>query len=150
MADSSREIENLLYTYAERIDAGDLEGVADLFAHGRIEAGGEGIPGATFSGRDEVLGMYRRSTRIHEDGSPHTRHVTTNAIVEVDEAAGAAIARSYYTVFQRTDALPLQPIICGHYHDRFRRIDGRWWFEVRTMFVDLVGDLSQHLLYELR
>ena len=36
MADSAREIENLLYTYAERIDGGDLEGVADLFAHGRI------------------------------------------------------------------------------------------------------------------
>jgi len=52
-------------------------------------------------------------------------------------------------VLQQTDALPLQPIICGRYHDTFQRIDGRWWFATRTMFVDLVGDLSHHLLYEL-
>jgi hypothetical protein len=53
-------------------------------------------------------------------------------------------------VFQRTDELPLQPIICGRYHDTFHRIDGRWWFDTRIMFVDLVGDLGHHLLYELR
>lgn len=32
----SREIENLIYTYAERIDTGDLEGVAELFRNGEI------------------------------------------------------------------------------------------------------------------
>ena len=36
MIDSAREIENLLHLYAERIDAGDLDGVAELFRHGRI------------------------------------------------------------------------------------------------------------------
>jgi hypothetical protein len=93
--------------------------------------------------------MYRAATRLHEDGTPRTRHVTTNALIEVDEEGGTAQARSYYTVLQQTEALPLQPIICGHYHDTFRRIEGRWWFDTRTMFVDLVGDLSHHLLYEL-
>jgi hypothetical protein len=34
--DAAREIENLVYTYAELLDAGDLDGVAALFAHGRI------------------------------------------------------------------------------------------------------------------
>ncbi len=34
--DAAREIENLLYTYADRIDRGDFDGVADLFTHGRI------------------------------------------------------------------------------------------------------------------
>jgi hypothetical protein len=149
MPDSARAIENLLYTYAERIDAGDLEGVADLFAHGRIEPSPSGSRSFTFEGRDAVLGMYRAATRLYPDGTPRTRHVTTNAIVEVDEDAGTAKARSYYTVLQQADVLPLQPIICGHYHDTFRRIDDRWWFDTRTMFVDLVGDLSQHLLYEL-
>lgn len=28
MSDGAREIENLVYTYAERLDAGDLDGVA--------------------------------------------------------------------------------------------------------------------------
>jgi len=150
MADSAREIENLLYVYAERIDAGDLEGVAELFRHGRIRPGPDAPEEASAEGRDAVLAMYRAATRLHEDGTPKTRHVTTNVILEVDESAGTALARSSYSVFQRTDALPLQPIIIGRYHDSFRRIDGRWWFDTRVMFVDLVGDLSQHLLYSLR
>jgi len=66
-----------------------------------------------------------------------------------DHQLGTASARSSYTVLQQTDALALQPIICGRYHDTFQRIDGRWWFATRTMFVDLVGDLSHHLLREL-
>ena len=149
MGDSARTIENLLYTYAERIDAGDLEGVADLFAHGRIKAAPDAPSEAIFEGRDRVLGMYQAATRIYEDGSPHTRHVTTNAIIEVDEEADVATARSYYSVLQQTESLPLQVIIAGHYHDSFQRIDGKWWFDTRIMFVDQMGDLSHHLLYEL-
>ena len=149
MPDAAREIENLLHTYAERIDAGDLEGVADLFAHGRIAASPEATPEQTFDGRDRVLALYRGSTRIYEDGSPHTRHVTTNSIIEVDEGTDAGSARSYYTVFQQVDDLPLQPIISGRYHDTFQRIEGRWWFDTRIMLVNLVGDLSRHLLYKL-
>ena len=75
--------------------------------------------------------------------------MTTNSIIEVDEGANTASARSYYTVFQRVDEMPLQPIISGRYRDTFQRIDGRWWFDTRIMIVDLVGDLGRHLLYEL-
>jgi 3-phenylpropionate/cinnamic acid dioxygenase small subunit len=149
MADAARAIENLLYRYAERIDAGDLEGVAELFENGRIQASRDAPAELTFEGRDRVLALYRGSTRIYPDGSPHTKHVTTNSIIEVDEGASIASARSYYTVFQRLDDFPLQAIIAGRYHDSFQRIEGRWWFDTRIMIVDLVGDLSRHLLYEL-
>jgi 3-phenylpropionate/cinnamic acid dioxygenase small subunit len=149
MADDAREIENLLHIYAERIDAGDLDGVADLFIHGRIAASTEAKPEMVFEGRDRVLALYRGSMRIYDDGSPHTRHVTTNSIIDVNENGDAASARSYYTVFQQVDDLPLQPIISGRYRDTFQRIDGHWWFDTRIMIIDLVGDLSRHLLYEL-
>ncbi len=149
MPGAAREIENLLYAYAERIDAGDLEGVAELFRHGRIQAGLDATPAQTFEGRERVLALYRGSTRLYPDGSPHTQHVTTNAIIEVDEAAGRASARSRYTVFQQVEDFPLQPIICGRYRDSFRRIEGRWCFDTRILLVDLVGDLSRHLLYAL-
>lgn len=150
MADPAREIENLLHTYAERIDAGDLEGVADLFARGRIAASPEAPPDLTFEGRERVLALYRGSTRIYDDdGTPHTKHVTTNSIIEVEDGASSASARSYYTVFQQVGDMPLQPIITGRYHDTFHLLDGRWWFDTRIMLVDLVGDLSRHLLYEL-
>lgn len=149
MIDSAREIENLIYLYAERIDAGDLDGVAELFRHGRIRHG-SAAQGPCFEGRDAVRRLYGAATRLYENGTPLTRHVTTNVIVEVDDAAGTAATRSAYTVFQRTERLALQPIISGRYHDTFQRIDGRWWFDTRVMLVDLVGDLSQHLLFELR
>ena len=150
MADPAREIENLLYTYAERIDAGDLAGVADLFSHGRIAPSPDAPPDMRFEGRERVLALYRGSARIYDDdGTPHTKHVTTNAIIEVDDGADSASARSYYTVFQRVEDMPLQPIIAGRYRDTFRRIDGRWWFDTRIILVDLVGDLSRHLQYEL-
>lgn len=145
MPDNARAIENLVYAYAARIDAGDLAGVAALFEHGRIEA----APGVVVEGADAVHRLYQGSTRLYEDGTPRTRHVTTNVAVEVDEEAGTATARSYYTVFQQTDELPLQPIIAGHYHDTFHQVDGNWCFDTRTIFVDLKGDLSRHLLFEL-
>lgn len=149
MSSSDRAIENLLYTYAERIDSGDLEGVAGLFAHGCIKPGPDAGPEAVVRGRDAVLKMYQAATRLYPDGTPRTRHLTTNAIVEVDEGADRASARSYFTVVQQTEVLPLQPIISGRYHDTFHRIQGVWWFDTRIMLVDLMGNLKQHLLYEL-
>jgi 3-phenylpropionate/cinnamic acid dioxygenase small subunit len=142
MVSDERAIENLLYTYAERIDQGDLDGVADLFAHGRITTA-DGV--ATFEGRDEVLAMYAAAVVIHTDtATPKTKHVTTNAIVDI-AADGTASARSYYTVLQATDVMALQPIITGRYHDTFLQIDATWWFDTRVIIIDQIGDLSHHL-----
>lgn len=136
MTSDERQIEHLLYRYAELIDAGDFAGLADLFTHGRIF-------GAV--GRDAVLALYEQSTRRYPDtGTPKTQHVVTNAIVEVH--GDLAESRSRFTVFQATDALPLQPVAAGRYRDTFRRIDGQWWFAKRSIHLDLTGDLSQHLL----
>jgi 3-phenylpropionate/cinnamic acid dioxygenase small subunit len=146
--DAARAIENLLYAYAERIDKGDLDGVAELFAHGRICGVENGPPSTVFEGRERVRAMYEMSTRLYEDGTPKTKHVTTNAQVFVEGDTGSA--RSYYTVFQATPDLPLQPIISGHYHDTFHLVNGQWAFDTRFMFVDQLGDLSRHLKYDLK
>jgi 3-phenylpropionate/cinnamic acid dioxygenase small subunit len=140
------QIANLVFTYAERIDAGDFDGVAELFRHGEITVSGSDV---RRSGVDEVRAMYEGWTRRYEDGTPHTKHVTTNLIIEVDEGRGTATCRSYFTVLQQTNELPLQPIIAGRYHDRFDRVDGAWRFGQRLMITDLVGDLSRHLLQSL-
>lgn len=144
--DSARRIENLLYSYAERIDAGDFEGVAALFEHATLHAAPGGPPIAT--GRAGALDLYTSSTRRYpDDGTPKTRHLTSNAIIEVDETAGTATCRSSYCVVQATADLPLQPIIVGRYHDSFALIEGEWAFVSRVIFVDLTGDLSRHLLW---
>jgi len=145
MSDDARAVENLIYTYAERIDAGDLAGIGELFRHGRLQA----APGMVLIGADEVRSLYERTTRLHDNGTPRTHHVTTNVAIELGDPAGTATARSYFTVFQQTEELALQPIIAGRYHDTFHRVEGVWCFESREMFVDLTGDLSHHLRFEL-
>ena len=139
-------IRNLLGAYCERIDAGDFAGVGWLFAHGAL-ADGEGRELAR--GAEAVEAFYAAGTRLH-DGSPRTKHLVTNVILDVDEGAGRAEARSSYLVLQQVDDGPLQPIITGRYRDTFEHADGAWRFTERRFFVDLVGDLSRHLAYDVR
>jgi 3-phenylpropionate/cinnamic acid dioxygenase small subunit len=146
---SESAICNLLYRYAELIDSGRFDEIAcELFSNARLIVGPEGTP--TVDAK-QMLKIFERTTIRYEDGTPRTKHVITNPIVEVDEEAGAATCRSYYTVFQQTDDLPLQPVVCGRYHDRFERLDGEWRFVERDYTkVDLIGNVSQHLAYPLR
>ena len=148
MGDQARDvIAALVYAYAERIDGGDFEGVADLLAEAEVTAEGTD---RRWRGRDEVLRLYESGTRRHADGTPRTKHVTTNLVVEVDEVSGTATARSYYTVLQAVPGeLALQPIVAGRYRDRFERVRGSWRFAGRHLVVDLVGDLGHHLLFDL-
>lgn len=143
--DSARQIENLIYTYAERMDAGDLDGVASLFANGRVYGVENGPPETVFEGAAGVRRMFQMVVQIYDDGTPKTKHLTTNVRIDVDASDQAARATSYYAVTQATPELPLQIIVTGHYGDRFHRVDGQWCFESRTMFIDQVGDTSKHL-----
>jgi 3-phenylpropionate/cinnamic acid dioxygenase small subunit len=147
MSDSAVEITNLIYTYAELLDAGDLDAVARLFEHGRICGMEDGPPETVFRGTAGVRKMYDMATRLYEDGTPKTKHNTSNVQLYIDEAEGTARSRSYYCVTQATPDLPLQVIVTGHYKDTFQRLDGVWWFDSRIMFVDQLGDVSQHLKF---
>jgi 3-phenylpropionate/cinnamic acid dioxygenase small subunit len=144
MPSSETEITNLLYRYAELMDAGDLPGAADLFAHAQIRRGGPAGYEAVDHAR--LLAQWQHVIVIYDDGTPRTKHVVTNPIVEVDEDAGRATCRSYYTVMQKVEGSPLQAVICGRYHDRFERVGGKWRFAFRDYtLTDLVGDLSRHV-----
>jgi len=83
--------------------------------------------------------------RDSPDGTPRTKHVITNVIIDVE--GDRARAQSYGTVFQQTDVFPLQPIASGRYIDRFERIDGTWWFVERVMSRFLLGDRSHHIVW---
>ncbi|CAM3201880.1 Ring hydroxylating enzyme beta subunit [Mycobacterium intermedium] len=145
MTDSAIAITNLIYRYAELIDGGDLDGVGKLFEHGHIYAVENGPPETVFAGHAAVRGMYEALVRIYDDGTPKTKHHTTNVQLDIDDDRETARATSYYSVTQATPELPLQIIVTGHYKDTFRRIDGVWRFDSRTMFIDQIGDLSHHL-----
>jgi len=138
MVSSEVAIANLVYRYAEYIDAGDLEGAAALFAHAQIKTAVGVLDSA------QLLQMWRDGIVLY-NGAPRTKHVITNPIIEVDEDAGHGTCRTYYTVLQQVGDTPLQPVICGRYHDRFERVNGAWRFCYRDYsLTDLPGDLSRH------
>ena len=144
-ADDYFAIQNLIYRYCDRIDRGDFAGIAQLFAHAEIHV--PALP-APVRGVAAIEAMYTQFTRLYpETGTPRTRHVTSNVIIEPD-GADAARAQSYVLVHQATDVLPLQPIIGGRYYDRFAKTQGAWRFTERRMEMDLFGNLSAHLLQQ--
>ena len=146
MSDDGFAITNLLYRYAELIDAGDFAGVSDLFAHADVTVGGQVLRGA-----EPMLALWNAHTKLHADGTPRTKHVVTNPIVEIAEDRRTASARSYYTVLQATEIVPLQVIAAGRYHDTFEKVDGRWRFATRDYsLLDLLGDVRDHLLIDPR
>jgi 3-phenylpropionate/cinnamic acid dioxygenase small subunit len=142
-ADDYFAIQNLIYRYCDCIDRGDLDGIGAIFAHAAIYVPALPEP---LRGADRIAGMYREFTRIYPDsGTPKTRHVTSNVIIEPD-GESAARSQSYVLVHQATPELALQPIIGGRYFDRFEKVGGSWRFSERRMEMDLFGNLSAHLL----
>ena len=141
MASDHDAITTLIYTYAERMDAGDLEGVAQLFADATLRSNQRA---EVRRSTEAVLETFRSSVVLH-DGVPCTKHVTTNVIIDVDAERRTATARSYFTVLQARPELPLQVVIAGRYHDQLARSADAWHFTDRMIYVDLVGDLRFHL-----
>ena len=137
-------VHTLLMTYAERVDSGRFAEAAAMFEHAtyRVEravAGGSEFE--TYQGTEQVH-EYMCRTRRYDDGTPRTKHVNTNVIIELD--GDTATSRCYLTVLQQTPTLPLQPVAAGRYVDRFERVDGEWRFADRLITGFLVGDVSQH------
>jgi len=145
--ESHHAISTLMFRYAECVDQANFAGLAQLFAHGHLgspsAASDQGMTG-------EQLGrFYAKTNKVHPDGTLRTRHLTTNLMIDIDEPRNTAAARSYYLVLQATENLPFQPIVAGRYEDRFDRIDGEWRFAERLVHVDQIGDVSEHLTFDL-
>ena len=140
-ADDKLAITELLYRYAELIDAGDFDGVGQLLARGSF---------AGVTGADAIAKLFATTTRRFPDtGTPRTRHLVLNPIIEFVDG-DSATARSTFCVVQATDTVPLQPIVVGRYADSFSRDDSGWYFTARQVDVEMIGDVSAHLMIDPR
>ena len=138
---SRDQITEMLYRYAELIDAGDFDGVGALLGRGNFM----GVAGPA-----AIAELFAATTRrFPEHGNrPRTRHLVLNPIVDID--ADSARARSTFVVVQQTDTVALQPIVVGRYADTFARDEQGWYFTERTVDVEMLGDVSDHLMIDPR
>ncbi|MGE0215028.1 nuclear transport factor 2 family protein [Mycolicibacterium sp.] len=134
-------VTELLYRYAELIDAGDFDGVGALLGR------------ATFmgaAGAERIAALFAATTRRYPDhaDTPRTRHLVLNPVVDV--SGDVAAARSTFCVVQHTETVPLQPIVVGRYADTFARDRSGWYFTDRVVDIEMLGDVSAHLLVDPR
>jgi 3-phenylpropionate/cinnamic acid dioxygenase small subunit len=134
-------IHELLYRYAELVDAGDFDGVGRLLERGSF---------AGIAGAESIAKLFAATTRRYPEhrDTPRTRHLVLNPIVDIH--GDTATARSTVCVVQATETVPLQPIVVGRYHDTFARGGDGWYFTARQVDVEHVGDVSAHLLIDPR
>lgn len=145
MPNPAIDIPNLLYAYADAIDAADFDAAAALFDHARILASGHEI-----RGRAVIAAMWRQWLRLYDCGTPRTRHLITNPQIRLAPDGQTATCQSQWTVLQAAPGFALQIVGTGRYHDRFALIDGAWAFTERAYArTDLVGDSSAHTLQPL-
>jgi 3-phenylpropionate/cinnamic acid dioxygenase small subunit len=145
MSTDKLEITELLYRYAELIDAGDFDGVGRLLARSTFGGPASG----SVSGADNIAKLFAMTTRRYpEHGhTPRTRHLVLNPVVELS-GDGTAATRSTFCVMQDTETVSIQPIVVGRYYDAFARDDQGWYFTERKVDIQMIGDVSAHLMVD--
>src|SRR6478609_6172793 len=115
MSTDKLEITELLYRYAELIDAGDFDGVGRLLARSTFGGPASG----SVSGADNIAKLFAMTTRRYPEhgNTPRTRHLVLNLVV-------------------------------GRYYDAFARDDQGWYFTERKVDIQMLGDVSAHLMVD--
>jgi hypothetical protein len=124
---SERAIANLIASYAFLNDDADIAGLGELFADAVCT-----LNGTTARGRKEVETLARTIINVRWDGRSTTSHEITNIMLDIDEVAGTAIGRAYWTLYLAVSGTPRQPVMAGRYLDRFERRGAAWRFAERT------------------
>jgi ketosteroid isomerase-like protein len=128
-AEMERACERLIREFAFHNDAGDYERLAACFTEDGSFARPTD-PANPVRGRDAIRAFFRdRPPRV-------SRHLFVNTVVDVT-GADQARARSYVLLYTGTDVLADPVQLVGDFHDRMRRVDGRWLFEERRGSVAL-------------
>ena len=139
--DDVQAIKNVVLSYVELLDLGDLDGLAKVFTRATVRTQGGAIE---LRGPEAFKEFIGQGVQFY-DGIPSTKHVVSNIIVEIDDDRRIATARTYYTAFQARPELPLRPILAGRFHDRLERDGDDWHIVERVIYTDLIGDLRFHV-----
>lgn len=123
-------IRDLVARYNANGDSGRFPAVIDLF----LDDASLEIPGATYHGKTEILGMFESAAQKTGQGKEakarFIRHFTATLQIDV-ESETSAKSRCYYAVLTERGLDHW-----GRYIDKYRRLDGQWLFWHRRVTVD--------------
>jgi 3-phenylpropionate/cinnamic acid dioxygenase small subunit len=138
MADRD-DITAIVYSYAELLDGGDVEGVVAMFDRATWRSAATGTVLRT---PEELRAVY--SSLVPTDGSPpRTRHLMHNLIIDTDDGDDRARARCSYTVLEQggleggDPGAPVRILLVGRYEDSYARDTDGWYLTDRVFHVDL-------------
>lgn len=98
----------------------------------------------------EVTGPASLGRFIHEatERFGYFQFVLLNSRIELHLETESAQGRNFICEYRRDNVSENWTQVFGVYHDRFRRISGRWWFEHRT-FHPLASNGSDNVLFDV-
>jgi hypothetical protein len=139
-------IEKLVTRYAVCADKGDTQGVAELLEQCVLHLPGGQTIDFRHEGVKAYFDWYASMICIYPDsGTPKTRRLMGTIVID-DDGPDRARSQSNVICFQAADDFPLQAIAAGTLHDRFEKRSGRWCLVERREDLELIGDLSRHVL----
>jgi uncharacterized protein (TIGR02246 family) len=124
--DDVEEIRQLLARYCHLGDSLDTNALAECFTDDAVMDAN----GVRTVGRDAIREAAEAYRPVY--AATPLRHVTTNILIETD--GDEAQSSSYYMLLA-TGAQP-RVLRIGTYHDRLRRVAGRWLFSERVAMSD--------------
>lgn len=116
----AERIRRLMAAYCHRIDDGDFDGWAALFAQDAVLTIGR----SEYAGRAAIREWAETSMAAAEEA---TRHIVANLEIDVDGEAATAV--SDWLVVSASMAV----LLAGRYDDRLVRHDGTWSFAERRI-----------------
>lgn len=134
--EDEREIRELIVRYAQRLDARDHKGYAQLFARDGRWSGQMG----DVTGPEAIEQMLIEGFGAPPEGFRNTKnfHLMSNIVIEIDGDTARAESRLVY--FARSAEARPVAMLAGRYRDELVREDGRWRFQFR----EVIGEIPTH------
>ncbi len=138
-------IQRLLAAYADAVNRRAWGELPELFLEdARMEVTPLQRPPLEVTG-PVAIGLFIQASIERFD---FLEFVLLNSRLEIRLEAESARARNSICEYRRERATGKWTQVFGVYHDRYRRIDGRWWFEHRV-FHPLAATGSDNLLFDV-
>ncbi len=127
-------VQELIASYAESIDEGNIEGYLNNFTPNGVFENRRG----KIEGRDAIREFVAPILEANRTASRATmRHVMGYPVIRGE--GDRCTARTYVIIPRLDEDGEISIPMVGTYRDDIVKVDGRWYFEKRSIFMDMTS-----------